>query len=149
MLTWRRPLLLVLMTTCGSSLLTSGYLTLHILGSAALYWSLLPLTGLLGLVVADREWPEAERADRFFRGYWPWMVWLTGASIFASANMTPADDWFWEIAAVVAFVASSWLDYRFFGDWRKFAVFRVVSFLSWFGIFAASWPWSEIAWRLR
>lgn len=148
MLYWRRPLLIVFMTTCGISLLTNGYLTLHIFGSAAIYWSLLPLTGFLGLCAAERRWPEAQRAHDFFRSYWPWMIWLTGASAYASVNMGPAGYWFWEIAAVAALFASSWLDYRFFGHWKKFAVFRFVSLTVWAAIFAGSWLWSEIAWRL-
>lgn len=136
------------MTTCGSSLLTNGYLTLHILGSAAFYWSLLPLTGFLGLWAAEGHWPEAGRVHGFFRSYWPWMIWLTGAAAYAGANLGPAGYWFWEIAAIAALLASSWLDYRFFGHWRRFAVFRVVSLTLWAGIFAGSWLWSEIAWRL-
>lgn len=148
MLYWRRPLLIVFMTACGVSLLMNGYLSVHILGSAALYWSLLPLTGFLGLFAAERRLPEASRVDDFFRGYQPWMIWLTAAAAFAGVNPGPLDFWFWEITAVAALLASSWLDYRFFGEWKKFAVSRTVSAVLWAAVFAGSWLWSEIAWRL-
>lgn len=141
---WRRPLLIVLMTTCGASLLTRGYVTLHILGSAAVYWSLLPFSGFLGLLATDRRWPEPQRVHDFFRGYLPWMIWLT----LAIAINQPAAYLFWEITAVAAFVASGWFDRRLFANGWKYTVFRAVSILLWFTVFVFSWPWSEIAWRL-
>jgi hypothetical protein len=132
------------MTTCGASLLTRGYVTLHILGSASIYWSLLPFTGFLALLTADRGWPSPKRVDDFFCGYLPWMIWLTAAI----AIDRPGAYVFWEITAVIAFLASGWLDRRLFATWWKYAVFRLVSILLWFGIFGFSWPYSEAAWRL-
>jgi hypothetical protein len=143
--------LVVLITTCAVSLLTNGYLTLHLLGSASLYWSLLPLTTLAGLAAADRRWPEPRRVHDYFRSYLPWVVWLTAASAYFAAGTRGSmvtDFVIWEIAAVLALLAAWWMDWRFFANGLQFAVSRAVSLVLWIAIFAAEWPWSEFAWRL-
>ena len=42
-LAWRRPLLTAFILGCGVSLITSGRLTLRLVGPATIYWSFVPL----------------------------------------------------------------------------------------------------------
>ena len=149
---WRRPLLVVLIFCCGISLMTTGRLSLHLVGSTAIYWSFLPLVEIVGLVAVLRGWPDARVADRFFMGHGPWLLFMIAFAAYASSPAaaigTPAVFTFWEVTAVAVLLWSCWIDYRLFGSVRKLAVHRAVSWTLFAAIFAGSWVWNEIAWRL-
>lgn len=85
-LAWKRPILTTLVFACGISLLTESRLSLHLVGSTALYWSFVPLCGLLGLAAVQRAWPDPALIDRFFWTYGPWLFFLIGFSTFGSSR---------------------------------------------------------------
>ena len=128
-------------------MLASGKLSLHLLGSTAIYWSFVPLTGIVGLAAVERRLPGAGAIDRFFAGYAPWLLWMTAFAAFTSIAgpvMRPADYLFWEIAAGCVLLWSCWIDYRFFGSLWKLALHRAVSWTLFGTIFAGAWIWTEI-----
>ena len=145
----RRPLLVVLILCCGISVLASGRLSLHLLGSTAIYWTFVPLTGMVGLAAVERPWPAAATVDRFFAGYAPWLLWMTAFTAFVStgSNMVMGPDayLFWELAACAVLLWSCWIDYRFFGSAWKLALHRAVSWTLFGTIFAGAWIWTELA----
>lgn len=146
---WRRPLFTVLIFSCCISLLTQSRLSLHIVGSTAIYWSLVPFTAIAGLAAVQRGWPKAQAVDRFFVGYAPWLLWMIAFAIYGPGAVgTPAAFTFWEVAAAVVLLWSCWIDYRFFGSAGKLLLHRAVSWTLFTAIFAGSWIWVEIAERL-
>jgi hypothetical protein len=149
---WRRPLLLLLILCSGISLLVTGRFSMHVTGSTALYWSLLPLVEIAGLAAVQRGWPEARAVDRFFMGHGPWLLFIIAFAAYGSSEAgavgTPAGFTFWETAAVAVLLWSGWIDYRFFASVKKLALQRAVSWTLFAAIFAGSWIWMEIGRRL-
>jgi hypothetical protein len=149
---WRRPLLFVLVFCGGISLMTAGRLSLHLVGSPAIYWMFLPVVEIAGLVAAQRGRLEARLVDRFFTGHGPWFLFIIAFAAYASSPssvvMTPTTLNLWVLAVAFVLLWSCWIDYRFFDSVRKLATHRAVSWTLFAAIFAGSWLWNEIAWRL-
>jgi hypothetical protein len=137
---WRRPLLLLLILCSGISLLATGRFSLHVVGSAAIYWSLLPLAEIVGLAAVRRKWPEAPVVDRFFTGHGPWLLFIIAFAAFGSAAVLNL----WVAAAVAVLMWSCWIDYRFFASVGKLVLHRAVSWTLFAMFFAGSWMWMEI-----
>jgi hypothetical protein len=140
---WRRPLLLLLILCSGISLLTTGHFSLHVIGSTAIYWSLLPLIEIAGLAAVQRGWPEARAVDRFFMGHGPWLMFIIAFTAYGSSSagavQGPDVFTFWVVAAVAVLLWSCWIDYRFFASVGKLALHRAVSWTLFAAIFAGSW----------
>src|SRR5262245_7388365 len=149
---WRRPLLVVLLYCCGISLMTEGRLSLHLIGSPAIYWMFVPLVEIAGLAATERGRLEARVIDRFFTGHGPWLLFVIAFAAYASSPSgavgTPTVFTFWGLTAAAVLLWSCWIDYRFFGSLRKLATHRAVSWTLFAVVFAGSWLWNEIAWRL-
>lgn len=148
-LAWKRPILTTLLFSCGISLLTESRLSLHLVGSTAIYWTFLPLCGLLGLAAVHRGWPDPAFMDRFFLTYRPWLLFVIAFAAVGSSPegtlMTPASFTFWEIYACFTLLWSCWIDYHFFGSAQSLAIQRVFSWGPFIAIFAGSWVWQETA----
>src|SRR5262245_60988506 len=149
---WRRPLLFVLVFCCGISLMTAGRLSLHLVGSPAIYWMFLPVVEIAGLAAVHRGRVDARLVDRFFTGHGPWFLFIIAFAAYASAPSgvieTPRVLTFWALTLAFVLSWSCWIDYRFFGSVRKLSIHRAVSWTLFATIFAGSWLWNEIAWRL-
>ena len=148
---WRRPLIVALTLSTSISLLTSGHFSLHLVGSAAIYWAFVPLVQIAGLVAVWRAWPEPRVVDRYFTGHGPWLLWMIAFAAYnssAGAVDSPVAFTCWEATAAAVLVWSCWIDYRFFGSIQKLALHRAVSWTLFAGIFAGTSIWNEIAWRL-
>jgi hypothetical protein len=149
---WRRPILLVLSMCTAISLLVTGRLSLHVVGSTSLYWSFLPLIEIAGIAVAERRWPKSAMVDRFFWGHGPWLMFVIALTAYASSESgrlpSQAMFRFWIGLAVAALVWSCWIDYRFFGSLRKLAVQRAVSWTLFAAITSGAWVSVELSARL-
>jgi hypothetical protein len=123
-----------------------------VVGSTAIYWSLVPLAGIAGLAAAGRRWPDTDTVDRFFAGYRPWLLLLIGLAAYGSTPQwaigSPAAFRFWGVAAGCALLWSGWIDYRFFGSLRKLALHRAVSWTLIAIVLVGSSLYVEIAQRL-
>ena len=148
-LRWRRPGFLLLYQSSMIALLTEGRITPHLLLSPAVYWAWLPLTGVLGLAVAEWRWPAPSTIDRFFVGYSPWLLWLAG---LAAAGSSPSAVLFsidaLDVSALAAALWSLWIDFRFFRSAKKLAIHRVVTWGIFIPVWVGSWVWSEFTSRL-
>jgi hypothetical protein len=146
---WRRPILLLFILCSAISLLTTGRFSLHVTGSTAIYWSLLPLIEIAGLAAVERRWPEARTVDRFFMGFGPWLLFFVAFAAYGSSGAialaTPRAFTFWEAAAAVVLVWSGWIDYGFFASVRKLLVHRAVSWTLFGAIFAGSDLWMLVS----
>src|SRR5580765_6356876 len=85
MIAWlalKKPLLVAFFIGCTVSFLTSGTLTLRLVGPAMIYWGFVPFIEVAALSAAcwkDRRGiPLPRLIDSFFTGYSPWLLWLTG-----------------------------------------------------------------------
>jgi len=132
--------------------MTEGRLSLHLVGSPAIYWMFLPIVEIAGLVAVYRGRLESQTVDRFFTGHGPWLLFIIVFAAYASspsaAVVTLNELTFGAIAVAVVLFWSCWIDYRFFGSIRKLAAHRSVSWTLFAAIFAGSWLWNEVAWRL-
>jgi hypothetical protein len=89
--TWlalRRPLLVAFVLGCTMSLITSGRLTLRLVGVASVYWSFVPLFEIASLAAVCRREPRtisfSRTIDLFFMDHGPWLLWLVGfAAVWA------------------------------------------------------------------
>src|SRR6266850_7556211 len=74
----KRPLFLAFFLGCTVSFLTSGTLTLRLIGPVMIYWSVVPLVEIAALAVVcgsnRQNIPFPRLIDSFFRGYSPWLL---------------------------------------------------------------------------
>lgn len=118
---WRRPLLVALVLGCTMSLITSASLTPRLAGSAAIYWSFVPLAEIAALAVClrgKRTHPFRRTVDLFFAGHGPWLLWLIGlCAIWCFVPPTRAFAftrvWLYGASAIVI-VWSAYIDFCFF-----------------------------------
>ena len=169
--TWlclKRPLFLSFFLGCTVSFLTSGTLTLRLIGPATLYWSFVPLIEIAALAAvcwSNRQNVRFPRLiDLFFRGYGPWLLWLVGmCAIWAS--LSPSVKSFDGTVSIVWLGAggslaigwSLYVDFSFFRSVmgrsparaaRDLALQRVISWSLIMSIIAAPTIWSDITGRL-
>ena len=118
----RRHLFLAFLLGCTISLITSEGLSWRLAGSAAIYWSFVPLVeagALIALAGRNRTGLSLPRMiDLFFSGHGPWSLWLIGLSAIwsffpparAYALTSPA----WLIGGgLVAIAWSAWISVFF------------------------------------
>jgi len=98
--TWialRRPLFLALVLGCGFTLLAAGVLTLRIAASATLYWSFVPLTEVLSLLIVThrlRRGSASQTIDTFFIGHGPSTLLLL--ALVGTLSILPGERW-WNV----------------------------------------------------
>src|SRR5262245_48318801 len=95
----KRPLFMTFLLGCMVSFLTARTLTLRVIGPAMIYWSFVPLIQIAALAAVCRRDRQSTRfselIDSFFKGYSPWLFWLTGVCAIWSV-LSPASksaDW--------------------------------------------------------
>jgi hypothetical protein len=169
--TWlglKRPLFLSFFLGCTVSFLTSGTLTLRLIGPATLYWSFVPLVEIAALASvcwSNRQNVQFSRLiDSFFRGYGPWLLWLVGmCAIWAclspsvkSFDGTVSIVWL-GAGGALAIAWSFYIDFSFFRSVlgrsperaaRDLALQRLISWSLIMSIIAAPTIWSDITGRL-
>jgi hypothetical protein len=160
--------MLVFFMGCTVSILTSRALTLRLVVASMAAWVFVPLIeiGALALVCAkDRQGiPFNGLIDAFFKGYRPWLLWLTGLCVIWSV-LSPASQsidftvsivWL-NIGAVFAVLWSLHIDFGFFRSVlqrsprraaRELVVHRLVSWGLILAVVGAPTIWSEITGRL-
>jgi hypothetical protein len=164
----RRPLLLLLFIGCAVSFLTSHILTLRLVLPGAINWSFVPAVEIGALAVVCRRdrrtvlFPQL--IDSFFRGYRPWMLWLSGICAIWCLLSPAAKPLDWSISvawldggAVVAIAWSLYIDFCFFRSVLQRNRFRAARdltlqrLLSWspiMAVVAAPTIWSDVMGRL-
>ena len=119
----RRPLFFAFVLGCMISLITSGGLSVRLVGSGAACWSFVPLLGIGSLAAVcwseRRIIPLPRAMDLFFTGYGPWSFWLVGSGAFWSSVPVQAYDStatvrIWLASGVVIMVWSCYIDSWFF-----------------------------------
>jgi hypothetical protein len=171
MIAWlalKKPLLLAFLLGCTVSFLTSGTLTLRLIGPAMIYWGFVPLIEIAALSAVcwnDRQnVPFPRLIDSFFRGYSPWLLWMAGMCAIWSLLSPPAKSLDWTVSIVwldggvaLAIVWSLYIDFRFFrsvlrrtpaGAVRQLALQRVISWSLIMAIIGAPTIWSDVVGRL-
>ena len=167
-LAFKKPMLVAFFIGCTVSFLTSGTLTLRLIGPATIYWGFVPLIEIAALSAAcwrDRHGiPFPRLIDSFFRGYSPWLLWLTGLCAIWTL-LSPSSrslDWtlttVWLLGgAALAIAWSLYIDFRFFrsvlrrtpaGAVRQLALQRLISWSLIMAIAGAPTIWSDVAGRL-
>ena len=150
----KRPLFLAFFLGCTVSFLTSGTLTLRLIGPAMMYWSFVPLIEIAALAAvcwSNREnIPFPKLIDSFFRGYGPWLLWLAGMCAIWAFLWLGA-------GGALAIAWSVYIDFSFFrsvlrrsraGAARELALQRLFAWSLIMAIIAAPTIWSEITGRL-
>jgi hypothetical protein len=171
MIAWfglKKPLLLAFFLGCTVSFLTSGTLTLRLIGPAMIYWSFVPLIEIAALSAVcwrDRQdIPFPRLIDSFFRGYSPWLLSLAGMCAIWSLLSPSAKSLDGTVSIVwldggvaLAIAWSLYIDFRFFrsvlrrtpaGAVRQLALQRLISWSLIMAIIGAPAIWSDIAGRL-
>ena len=164
----KRPLFLAFFLGCTVSFLTSGTLTLRLIGPAMMYWSFVPLIEIAALAAvcwSNREnIPFPKLIDSFFRGYGPWLLWLAGMCAIWALLSPPAKSFDWTVCILwlgaggtLAIAWSVYIDFSFFrsvlrrsraGAARELALQRLFAWSLIMAIIAAPTIWSEITGRL-
>jgi hypothetical protein len=167
-LSLKRPLLFAFFLGCTVSFLTSGTLTLRLVGPAMIYWSFVPLIEIAALAAvcwSDRQnIPFPRLIDSFFKGYRPWLLWLVGMCAIWSLLSPPTKSFDWTVSIVwldggvaLALAWSLYIDFSFFrsilrrspaGAVRELALQRFISWSLIMAIIAAPTIWSDITGRL-
>jgi hypothetical protein len=119
---WRKPLLVAFVLGCTMSLITSASLTLRLAGSAAVYWSCVPLAETAALAAvcwrAGRPRSFGRTVDLFFAGHGPWLFWLIGMSAIWSFAPPIQAFFFTRVwlfgAGTMVIVWSAYIDFCFF-----------------------------------
>ena len=159
--TWialRRPLFLALVLGCGFTLLAAGVLTLRIAASATLYWSFVPLTEVLSLLIVThrlRRGSASQTIDTFFIGHGPSTLLLL--ALVATLSILPGERW-WNVltrpagalgAFVLVAIWAAYVDYCFFRQLlradrgqaiRSVLLLRVLTWTAVFIVFAVPAP---------
>ena len=164
----KRPLLLAFFLGCTVSFLTSGTLTLRLIGPAMIYWSVVPFIEIATLAAvcwSNRQAiPFPRLIDSFFRGYGPWLLWLVvmcAIWFFLSPSAKSFDGtvsiaWL-GAGGALAVAWSLYIDFSFFrsvlrrspaGAARALALQRLLSWSLIMAIIAAPTIWSDITGRL-
>jgi hypothetical protein len=120
----RGPLLVAMVLGCCISLMDAGTLTLRLALPSAFWWTYVPLLEVVSLFAASRTarqaGPWAETIDCFFRGHYPWLLWLIALSAYFALNPTaeafswPARNRVWYYSADAVIVWSAYVDFQFF-----------------------------------
>jgi hypothetical protein len=164
----KRPLFLAFFLGCTVSFLTSGTLTMRLIGPATIYWSFVPLIEIAALAAVcwsnRQNVPFPRLIDSFFRGYGPWLLWLAGMCAIWACLSPPAKSFDWTVSIVwlgaggaLAVAWSLYVDFSFFrsvlrrspaGAARELALQRLISWSLIMSIIAAPTIWSDITGRL-
>src|SRR5205823_2971794 len=164
----KRPLFLAFFLGCTISFLTSRTLTLRLIGPSMIYWSFVPLIEVAALAAVcwkDRQnIPFPRLVDAFFRGYSPWLLWLTGVCAIWSLLSPPTKSFDWTVSIVwldgglaLAIAWSLYIDFWFFRSvlrrspaaaLRQLAIQRLISWSPIMAVIAAPTIWSDITGRL-
>lgn len=153
----RRPLLVALVFGCITSILTNGAATLRLVLSVPLYWSFVPLTEIVALLIvtATRRGavPRSTSIDLYFTGHAAWTLFILVLGLTLSS--VPADV-LWQLLTTVVLVVlaivlgwSAYTDYWFFRTvldasprraLRDIALVRLITWPIVFIIFALPLP---------
>jgi hypothetical protein len=166
-LLWRRPLLTALILGCAVSLVTSGRLTVRLVGPASLYGCFVPLLEVASLATVWRPGRQSvsfsRASDLFFASHGPIQLWLVAFSaIWAFVPPFQAFAWLghlwvWAGSATLMLAWSGHSDYWFFRcvlERPPAAAMRGLvqqRLLCWSGIvlfFLASSAWETVASRM-
>jgi hypothetical protein len=165
---FRRPLSVAFFLGCTVSFLTVRTLTLRLIVPEMISWAFVPVVEIAALAAVcgrhRQHIPFAELIDSFFRGYSPWLLWMTGLCAIWSL-LSPASkslDWTISIAwllggVVLAAAWSLFIDFRFFRSvlqrsravaMRQLALHRFISWTLILTVIGAPTIWSDITGRL-
>jgi hypothetical protein len=164
----KKPLFLAFFLGCTVSFLTARTLTLRLLVPEMVSWAFVPLIEIAALATVcrrdRRNIPFAELIDSFFRGYSPWLLWMTGICAIWSFLSTASKSLDWTISVVwllggvvCAVVWSLFIDFRFFRSVlqrspavaaRELALHRLISWSLILAAIGAPTIWSDITGRL-
>jgi hypothetical protein len=158
--TWiglKRPLFLAILHGCTVSFLTSGTLTLRLIGPATIYFAAVCWSNRQNV-------PFPRLIDLFFRGYGPWLLWLAGMCAIWACLSPSAKSFDWTVSIVwlgaggaLAVAWSLYVDFSFFRSVlrrspaaaaRELALQRLISWSLIMSIIAAPTIWSDITGRL-
>ena len=169
--TWlglKRPLYLAFLLGCSVSFLTSGALTLRIIGPATIYWSFVPLIEIGALAAVcwgnHQNVRFSSLVNSFFGGYGPWLLWLAGMCAIWACLSPPAKSFDGIVSIVwlgaggtLAVAWSLYIDFSFFRSVlrrnpahaaRDLVLQRLISWSLIMSIIAAPTIWSDITGRL-
>jgi hypothetical protein len=167
-LSLKRPLFMTFLLGCTVSFLTTRALTLRLIAPAMIYWSFVPLIQIAALAAVCRHDRKSlrfsELIDSFFRGYSPWLFWLTGVCAIWTFLTPSSKSLDWTVSVIwldggvaLAVLWSLYIDFHFFrsalsrspaGAARALALQRFISWPLILGIIAAPTILSDIVGKI-